>query len=98
MNRVPINHTQYEVVMSQEPAKFADLLPKYRYEFQSITIPEESNQMYQSLIEFIETNQSLALSGEITDAYQKGFQNCLALVRLWVDSLYLENKSKTTET
>ena len=94
VKRTPIIQPQYEVVVSQEPIRFTDLVPKYRYEFQNIPLSEESSHMYQSLIDFIGTNENLALEGNCTEDYQRGFQRAIALTRLWIDSLYIPGGEK----
>lgn len=90
MERKPIIQPQYEVVVSQEPVKFADMLPRLRYEFQNAEVPKDAEVIYQSLIDFLETNSSIVLEGNCDEGYQRGFQKSLALVRLWIDSLYIE--------
>lgn len=91
MKRVPIVTDALDVVMIQTAPIFQDLLPDYQYQFQDIPSSEEATAMYQSLVDFLETNSELALS-DIADKeeYKKGFKRAIALVRLWIDSLYLE--------
>lgn len=89
MKREPIIQPQYEVVLSKEQPKLKDLLPRYRYEFQGVSLSDESKSMYDSLIDFLETNESLAVDRDCSDDYIQGFQKSLSLVRLWLDSLYL---------
>ena len=89
MQRKPINQPQYEVVLSKEQPVVRDLMPKYRYEFQGLILGEEPDNMYKSLIDFLETNESLAINESITEEYIQGFQKSLALTRLWLDSLYI---------
>ena len=91
MKRTPIEYPSYEVTLSKEPVTFADLVPNYRYNLQSASVPEESTQMYLSLLDFLETNESLAVEND--EAYQRGFQKALALTRLWIDTIYVNGKS-----
>ena len=96
MERVPIMSPELEIIMVQSPATFQELLPDYQYQFQNVSLPDEATGMYQSLVEFMETNSELALSGiDDKDEYRKGFKRAIAMVRLWIDSLYLtEGASK----
>ena len=83
---------QYEIILLKEKPSIQDLIPKYRYEFQNLIINSESTNMYESLIDFLKTNEYLAIEESgLTDEYIKGFQKSLALIRLWLDSLYLDN-------
>ena len=89
MKRVPIS-AEVEVVMVQNPPTFQELLPDYHYQFNNTPTSPEAAAMYQSLVEFLTTNGELALTGiEVKDEYIKGFKRAIALVRLWVDSMYL---------
>lgn len=92
MERKPIIQPQYDIILSKEKPSIQDLIPKYRYEFQNLIINNESTNMYEDLIEFLKTNEYLAIEESgLTEDYIKGFKKSLALVRLWLDSLYLEN-------
>lgn len=95
MKRTPIISPELEVVLVQIAPAFQELLPDYQYQFQNVPSSEEATLMYQSLVEFLETNHELALSGiENKDEYKKGFKRAIALVRLWIDSLYLGEEMK----
>ena len=90
MERVPIMSPELEIIMVQSPATFQELLPDYQYQFQNVPPSDEATGMYQSLVEFMETNSELALSDiDDKDEYRKGFKRAIAMVRLWIDSLYL---------
>lgn len=94
MKRTPIITPELEVMLVQTAPVFQELLPDYQYQFQNVSSSEEATMMYQSLVEFMETNSELALSGiEDKDEYKKGFKRAVALVRLWIDSLYLSEES-----
>lgn len=81
--------------MVQTAPSFQDLLPDYQYQFQNVPSSDEAVLMYQSLVDFMETNSELALNGiEDKDEYKKGFKRAVALVRLWIDSLYLGGEVK----
>lgn len=95
MKRTPIISPELEVVLVQTAPSFQDLLPDYQYQFQNVPSSDEAVLMYQSLVDFMETNSELALNGiEDKDEYKKGFKRAVALVRLWIDSLYLEGEVK----
>lgn len=72
-----------------------DLLPRYSYQFESAKLPsEESEAMYNNLVDFLFTNEELPVNENYTNRedYVKGFQRALAIVKLWIDSMYLEDK------
>lgn len=96
MERQPIITEQSEVAaikLVQSPLTASELLPKYMYQLQSGVISEEAKNMYSELTDFLLTNEELAvdLGNSDRDDYVKGFQKAIALVRLWIDSIYLEN-------
>ena len=94
MNRIPIASPEpRDVILIQLAPVFQELLPDYQYQFQNTPQSAEAAAMYQSLVDFLETNSELALSNiEDKDEYKKGFKRAIALVRLWIDSMYLDEK------
>ena len=87
------------IQMVQEPITMKDLLPNYSYQFQSVEIPEEAVSMYRELIEFFKTNEDLAMPDKSVvsdESYIKGFQKAVALTRLWIDSIYLTDESRSS--
>ena len=48
--------------------------------------------MYQSFIDFLVTNEELVINEPTIsrDDYIKGFQKSLAMLKLWMDSIYLQ--------
>lgn len=99
MKRTPIVSPELEVVLVQTAPHFQELLPDYQYQFKNVSNSDEAMSMYQSLVEFMDVNSELALSGiDNKDEYKKGFKRAIAMVRLWIDSLYLgEVKDGTTD-
>lgn len=91
MKREPILNT---VKLIQEPLSITELFPNYRYEFQSVKVPEEAQQMYSKLLEFIKTNEELVLSSDTSEQFTQGFKRALAITRLWIDSIYVEDNQK----
>ena len=96
MDRQPIISESVAVKLVQNPLTVKDLLPKYQFQLQLGKISEESLQMFNEFIEFLNTNEELAFSEGIVsyDDYIKGFQRSIALFKLWIDSIYLENNIK----
>lgn len=88
MKRTPIQNA-LDVVLVQNKPTIQKLLPDYQYQFQNIPQSTDATAMYQSLVEFLETNEELALSYE-QNSYTEGFQRAVALTRLWIDSIYLQ--------
>lgn len=90
MERNPIiSEKTATIKLVQAPPDIKNLFPAYRYEFQSREVSEESEHMYKELLDFIDTNKELALDGAGTE-YNAGFQKALALIRLWIDSIYIK--------
>ena len=50
--------------------------------------------MYNNLVDFLFTNEELPVNENYTNRedYVKGFQRALAIVKLWIDSMYLGDK------
>ena len=77
----------------QAPLGAEHLLPTYKFEFQSGKISDEAVQMKSDLTEFIKTNADIALPSDSVDhsAYVSGFQKAVAIVQLWIDSIYFQS-------
>ena len=94
VERKPIITEPKQIVMVQTQPTIHDLIPDYQYQFQSDTPDEEANHMYAELIDFLSTNEGLAIM-DISDKaeYSKGFKRAIAMVRLWIDSIYLHTRT-----
>ncbi len=93
MERQPIVSKPEEVAIKlvQQPLSLKDLLPKYQFQFQDMTVPVEATNMYSELVDFLVTNEELAFMNlQPQEEYVKGFQRALSMVRLWIDSIYLD--------
>ena len=94
-SRKPIQseHPEMSVRLIHERPTLDSLLPDYRYEFTSQEVSSDAESMYSSLLDFLTTNQQLALDMGNDDirAYSDGFRRSVALVRLWIDSMYIES-------
>ena len=88
MERTPIQTNS--VAMVKLPPIVESLYPDYRYQFQSKEVPEEADHMYSKLQDFIKTNSELVQNNQ--DSFSSGFKNALAIVRLWIDSIYVEKE------
>ena len=98
MERTPIqtNLENLAVVMVQNSTTFSDLLPDYQFQFQGREPSQEAENMYNSLVDFLHTNEEMAImSIENKDEFTKGFKRALAMTRLWMNSLYLSEKNST---
>lgn len=83
-----------DVHMVETPITPKDLYPTIRYEFSQGVVSQESDHMWNELQEFIETNFDLVgqrYMGERED-FLRGFQTAMAVTRLWVDSIYLQQE------
>ena len=94
MERQPIvskSEEEIAIKLIQQPLTLKDLLPKYQFQFQDISVPIEATNMYSELVDFLTTNEELAfMSSQPQEEYVKGFQRALSMVRLWIDSIYLD--------
>ena len=104
MNRVPIklpktNKSDESVPVRLVPAEMSisDFIPKYRYKFDA-DIPDEATNMYDSMIEFINENSDFIVDDQVNLGlivpYSEGFKKAIAMVRLWIDSMYLNGGDK----
>ena len=94
MKRQPIITEPKQIVMVQTQPTIHDLIPDYQYQFQDEVPDVEAHHMYAELIDFLSTNEDLALSDIIDKGeYSKGFKKAIAMVKLWIDSIYLHNKA-----
>lgn len=93
IERKPIITEPKQIVMVQSPPTVHDLIPDYQFQFQDTPQHEESTKMYDDLVDFISTNEELAVMDiNIKDEYCKGFKRALSMVRLWIDSMYITDK------
>ena len=98
MNRSPIlsqnseQEQEIAVKLVENPLTLRSMLPSYCYQFQNIEIPKESENMYESLVDFLVTNEELAVNDSVIsrEDYIKGYQKALAMTRLWIDSIYIQ--------
>ena len=99
MDRHPIITENLSVVMVQNATTVTDLLPDYQFQFQNTPPSEEAERMFSSLVDFVQTNEEMAVMNiETKDEYVKGFKRALALTRLWMNSLYLEGDKTNDNT
>lgn len=98
MDRQPIvsNTEGHDISLVQLPLTIDELVPKYQYKL-SDSVPDESTGMYLTLVDFLKENPELATSAEFStrEDYVHGFSNALAIVRLWIDSLYVQGDIST---
>lgn len=103
MERMPIvsekpQNTEQGVAIKlvESPLTIRNMLPAYYYQFQAGDIPEEAKKMYENLVDFLVTNEELAVNEPVIsrEDYIKGFQKALAMTRLWIDSIYLQKPEK----
>ena len=94
MERKPIITEPKQIVVVQTQPTIRDLIPDYQFQFQDDIPSEEANHMYTELLDFLSTNEELALMN-INDKveYGNGFKKAIAMVKLWIDSIYLTNTS-----
>lgn len=90
MERKPIIMEPKPIVMVQAQPTIHDLLPDYAFQFQNDLPSKDASRMYDELLDFLSTNEGLATM-DINDKteYSKGFKRAIAMVKLWIDSIYL---------
>lgn len=102
MERTPIVYKEPQIEQGvaiklvENPLTIRNMLPTYYYQFQEAEIPEEAKNMYESLVDFLVTNEELAVNEPVIsrEDYVKGYQKALAMTRLWIDSIYLQKPEK----
>jgi len=93
MERHPILTEEESVAikMIQNPLTFRDLIPDYSFQFETGEVSEEAVQMYEEFLQFLQTNEELSIQESdfiSRDDYVKGFKRAVAMMRLWIDSIY----------
>ena len=80
----------------ENPITVEAILPSFHYQFDGVKVLKESEDMYKNLIEFLTTNEELIPADSCVSKsdYIRGFQKSLSLVRLWIDSMYIEDKGE----
>lgn len=80
----------------ENPITVEAILPSFHYQFDGVKVLKESEDMYKSLVEFLKTNEELIPADSYVSKsdYIKGFQKSLSLVRLWIDSMYIEDEEE----
>lgn len=84
-----------DIVSVMKPLDVHDFLPKVEYLIKGATISSEAKDLQDMLESFLSENQELINNGlEFKDdtemkLFTDGFRNALAIVNLWIDSLYI---------
>lgn len=85
--------TDLYIVKRKKPYIVDDFLPKYSYDYEHTDIDGESLAMIDDLHGFIKNNSNLAIkdySCSDTEAIIEGFQRAIALVELYIKTMYIE--------
>ena len=91
----PTSAPKIDIVTVMKPLDVHDFLPRIEYMLKGATISSEAKDLQGMLQAFIEENKELINNGEEfkSDAdmrlFTDGFKNALAIVNLWIDSLYI---------
>ena len=89
-----------DVVSVMKPLDVHDFFPKMEYLIKGATVSSEAKDLQKMLESFLEENKELINnSSEFKDAaemksFTEGFRNALAIVNLWIDSLYITQLSE----
>ena len=99
--RVPISSEnnmaipKANIVLVTKPLEVQDLLPKVEFLLSNMTVSSEAKDLQNMLVAFLKENESLVNNGEPLKEHQSvrdftdGFRNAIAIVNLWIDSLYV---------
>lgn len=103
--RIPITTEQVtpipkiDIVSVMKPLDVHDFLPKMEYMLKGATVSSEAKDLQKMLESFLGENHELINNGvEFKDSaemksFADGFRNALAIVNLWIDSLYITQLS-----
>ena len=75
------------IVTERKPQTVDDYIPIYNFKYEGVDVPEEAEQMANSLITFIKANSQLVLqeyNSNNIEAVQEGFQRAIAISELFI--------------
>lgn len=81
------------IIKTKKPYTVKDYFPNYSYEYEHKDIEQESKTMIDDLHNFIENNSDLAISqysSKDEEAIIEGFGRAIALVELYIKTMYIE--------
>ncbi|WP_308652484.1 hypothetical protein [uncultured Anaerococcus sp.] len=81
------------IIKTKKPYTVKDYFPNYSYEYEHKDIEQESKAMIDDLHNFIENNSDLAISqysSKDEEAIIEGFGRAIALVELYIKTIYIE--------
>lgn len=81
------------IIKTKKPYTVKDYFPNYSYDYEHKDIEQESKAMINNLHDFIEDNSELAISqysSKDEEAIIEGFARAIALVELYIKTIYLE--------
>lgn len=81
------------IVKHKKPYTIEDYLPKYSYDYDLVKVDNEYKSMIDDLHAFIRNNYRLAIddySCKDKEAIIEGFSRALALVELYIKTMYIE--------
>lgn len=81
------------IIKTKKPYTVKDYFPNYSYEYEHKDIEQESTAMIKDLHNFIENNSDLAISqysSKDEEAIIEGFGRAIALVELYIKTMYIE--------
>ncbi len=81
------------IIKTKKPYTVKDYFPNYSYEYEHKDIEQESQAMIDDLHNFIENNSDLAISqysSKDEEAIIEGFGRAIALVELYIKTMYIE--------
>lgn len=86
---------QANIRLVQNPLTYNDLMPDYRYELEG-EVEQDAMNMYSDLVDFLRTNEGIIVTEPFNsrEDYVKGFKKAVAIVRLWIDTIYLQQEQQ----
>ena len=107
VDRIPIHMTERKqetqkppilnVVAVGNPWDIRDFMPRKGYKFDGAVVSTESDDLKEMFKVFLEENAELVNSDITTESdtegYIHGFRNAVAILHLWIDSMYITELS-----
>lgn len=95
----PTSIPKIDIVTVIKPLSVQDFLPRVEYLLKGASVSSEAKDLQSMLQAFLEENKELINNGEEFKSdsdmrlFTDGFRNALAIVNLWIDSLYITQLS-----
>ena len=82
------------IISQPKDPRVEDFLPSYNFTYEGVDVSDESEEIIESLRDFMKENQSLVIdkyNSKSMEALQEGFSRATAICELFIRSMYLED-------